>query len=93
MKIYPTCQVMKSDNRVKAGLLQPLEIPSKKRTHATTRLVTDFPESEGFTAIVVFRDKLAKWCTSLRVERRSQPWNMSNSSLTMSSDYTVSLRL
>ena len=52
--------MMKSDNRTKAGLLQPLEIPSRKWAHVTTDLVTDVPESNGFTAIIAFIDKLTK---------------------------------
>ena len=52
--------MMKSDNRAKAGLLQPLEIPSRKWAYVTTDLVTDLPESNGFTAIIVFVDKLTK---------------------------------
>ena len=52
--------MMKSDNRAKAGLLQPLEIPSRKWAHVTTDLVTNLPESNGFTAIIVFVDKLSK---------------------------------
>ena len=51
---------MKSDSRAKAGLLKPLEISSRKWAHVTTDLVTDLPESNGFTAIVVFVDKLTK---------------------------------
>ena len=51
---------MKSDNRAKARLLQPLEIPSTKWAHVTTDLFNDLPESNGFTAIVVFVDKLTK---------------------------------
>ena len=51
---------MKSDNRAKAGLLQPLEIPSRKWAHVTTELVTNLPESNRFTAIIVFVDKLTK---------------------------------
>ena len=51
---------MKSDSRAKAGLLKPLEIPSRKWAHVTTDLVTDLPESNEFTAIVVFVDKLTK---------------------------------
>ena len=51
---------MKSDNRAKAGLLEPLEIPSRKWAHVTMDLVTNLPESNGFTAIVVFVDKLTK---------------------------------
>ena len=52
--------MMKSDNRAKSGLLQALEIPSRKWAHATTDLVTDLPESNRFTAIIVFIDKLTK---------------------------------
>ena len=52
--------MMKSDSRAKAELLQPLEIPSRKWAHVTTDLVTDLPESNGLTAIVVFVDKLTK---------------------------------
>ena len=52
--------MMKSDSRAKAGLLQPLEIPSRKWAHVTMDLVTDLPESNRFTAIVVFVDKLTK---------------------------------
>ena len=51
---------MKSDSRAKAGLLKPLEIPSRKWAHITMDLVTDLPESNGVTAIVVFIDKLTK---------------------------------
>ena len=51
---------MKSDSRAKAGLMKPLEIPSRKWAHLTTDLVTNLPESNGFTAIVVFVDKLTK---------------------------------
>ena len=51
---------MKSDSRAKAGLLKPLEIPSRKWAHVTTDLITDLPKSNEFTAIVVFIDKLMK---------------------------------
>ena len=49
---------MKSDSRAKAGLLKPMEIPSRKWAHVTTDLVTDLLESNGFIAIVVFVHKL-----------------------------------
>ena len=51
---------MKSDNRAKDGLLQPLEIPSRKWAHVTMDIVNDLPESNWFTAIVIFMDKLTK---------------------------------
>ena len=60
MKTYPTCQILKSDNRAKAGLLKPLEVPSRKWAHVTTDLVTDLLESNGFTTSMVFVDKLTK---------------------------------
>ena len=52
--------MMKSDNRAKAGLLQPLEIPSRKWVHVTTDLITDLLASNAFTASIVFVDKLRK---------------------------------
>ena len=54
------CQMMKSDNKAKVGLLQPLEIPSRKWAHVTMDLVTDLPESNRFTAIIVFIEQLTK---------------------------------
>ena len=60
MKTCPTYQAIKSDSRAQAGLLQPLEIPTRKWAHVTTDLVTDLPVSKGKTAIVVFVDKLSK---------------------------------
>ena len=52
--------MVKSDNRAKAGLLRPLEIPSRKWAHITRDLITDLPESNGYTAIAIFMDKLTK---------------------------------
>ena len=56
----PTCQAIKSDTRAKAGLLQPLEVPIRKWQQVTIDLVIDLPESNGFTAIVVFVDRMTK---------------------------------
>ena len=60
VKTCPICQAIKSDSRAQAGLLQPLEIPTRKWAHVTTDLVTDLPVSQGKTAIAVFVDKLSK---------------------------------
>ena len=54
------CQAIKSDTWAKTGLLQPLEVPIQKWQQVTTDLVTDLPESNGFTAIVVFVDRITK---------------------------------
>ena len=52
--------MMKSGNKAKAGLLKPLKIPSRKWAHVDMDLVTDLPESNGFTTIVGSIDKLLK---------------------------------
>ena len=52
--------MMKSNSRAKAGLPQPLEIPSRKWAHVTTDLIIDLSELNGFMAIVVFMDKMTK---------------------------------
>ena len=51
---------MKSNNRKKAGLLQPIPIPSRKWEQITIELVTGLPPSGGYIAIVVFVDHLTK---------------------------------
>ena len=77
----------------KSRLLRPLEIPSRKWAHVTTDLVTDLPDSDGYTAIAVFVDKLTKMVhLALAVQKRLQPWNMQSFLWIMSSDYTVSPR-
>ena len=60
VRTCPTCQMMKSDNRTKVGLLQPLPIPTRKWAQVTIDLVTDLLESQGYTAIAVFVDRLTK---------------------------------
>ena len=60
VRTCPVCQLVKSDHRKKAGVLQPIPLPERKWQQITTDLVTDLPESEGKTAIVVFVDRLSK---------------------------------
>ena len=56
----PVSQRMKSDNRKKAGVLQPISLSERAWQQITTDLVTNLPESEGKTAIAVFVDRLTK---------------------------------
>ena len=56
----PVCQQMKSDNREKASVLQPIPLPERAWQQITTDLVTDLPESDGKGAIAVFVDRLTK---------------------------------
>ena len=51
---------MKSNNRKKASVLQPIPIFEQAWQQITIDLGTDFPESEGKTAIAVFVDRLTK---------------------------------
>ena len=51
---------MKSDNRKKAGALQPVPLLERAWQQITTNLVTDLPESESKTVVVVFVDRLTK---------------------------------
>ena len=60
VRTCPVCQEVKSDNKTKAGLLQPLEIPTWKWVQVSTNLITDLPESNGFIAIAVFVDRMTK---------------------------------
>ena len=54
------CQHRKSDNQKKAGALQPIPLLERAWEQITTGLVTDLPESEAKTTIVVFVDYLTK---------------------------------
>lgn len=62
VRTCPTCQVMKSENAKQKGLLSPLPIPAFKWEQVTTDLVTDLPESNGYTAVAVFVDRMTKYC-------------------------------
>ena len=60
VRTCPTCQMVKSDHRKKAGQLQPIPPPDRKWSQVTIDLVTDLPEAKGYTAVVVFVDRLTK---------------------------------
>ena len=51
---------LKTDNKKKAGVLQPIPIPERAWQQITMDLVTNLPESKGKTAIAVFVDRLTK---------------------------------
>jgi hypothetical protein len=56
------CQRMKSCNQKKAGLLQPLAIAKGPWTSVSMDLITSLPKSRGFDSILVFVDRLTKYC-------------------------------
>ena len=57
----PKCQMFKTENQAPKGLRQAIPIPTAKWEQITTNLVTDLPESHGFTAVAVFIDRLMKF--------------------------------
>lgn len=56
------CQAMKNETSKPKGLLQPIPVPDRKWQQVTTDLMTDLPKSGGYTAVVVFVDRLTKFC-------------------------------
>jgi hypothetical protein len=51
------CQRMKAPRRAKHGLLHPLQLACKPWTHIRTDFITDLPESDGATMILVVVDQ------------------------------------
>ena len=48
--------MFKSENQAPKGLRQAIPVPTAKWEQITTDLVTDLPESHGFSAVAVFVD-------------------------------------
>jgi hypothetical protein len=56
-----TCQRVKASQLVKAGLLQPLPVPTERWTHISVDFITQLPPTKDkHDAIVVFVDMLSK---------------------------------
>ena len=53
--------MFKTENQAPKGLRQVIPVPTAKWEQITTDLVTDLPESHGFTAVAVFVDRLTKF--------------------------------
>jgi hypothetical protein len=58
------CQHNRSPRHAKFGLLQPLQIPFAAWTSISTDFITQLPESQGKTQIMVVVDRFTKWHTS-----------------------------
>lgn len=44
------------------GLLEPLPIPCQPWSHVAMDFLTDLPESQGFTTVMVVIDRFSKAC-------------------------------
>uniref|UniRef100_A0A8C5Q0K8 Gypsy retrotransposon integrase-like protein 1 n=1 Tax=Leptobrachium leishanense TaxID=445787 RepID=A0A8C5Q0K8_9ANUR len=54
------CARMKVSHTKPTGLLQPLPVPERPRSHVTVDFIVDLPPSQGFSTIMVTVDRLTK---------------------------------
>ena len=70
---YDICQRTKSPRHAKHGLLHPVELACKPWTHISTNCITDLPESEGATIILVVVDRFTKMAHFIPVTKKDSP--------------------
>jgi len=67
------CQRTKAPRHAKHGLLHPLELACKPWTHISTNFITDLPESEGATIILVVVDRFTKMAHFIPFKKKDSP--------------------
>jgi len=67
------CQRTKTPRHAKHGLLHPLELAFKPWTHISTDFITDLPESEGATIILVVVDRFTKMAHFIPLKKKDSP--------------------
>jgi len=67
------CQRTKAPRHAKHGLLHPLELACKPWTHISTDFITDLPESEGATIILVLVDRFTKMAHFVPIKKKDSP--------------------
>ena len=65
------CQHNKSPRHARFGLLQPLHVPYAAWTSISTDLITQLPESQGRTQILVVVDRFTKMAQFVAVEQNA----------------------
>jgi len=81
------CKRTKAPRHAKHGLLHPLELACKPWTHISTNFITDLPESEGATMILVVVDRFTKMAHCIPRKKKDSPsvarayWKMSGSTM------------
>ncbi len=56
------CAISKSPRHLPAGKLLPLPVPNRPWSHLGVHLITDLPDSDGNTCILVIADRFPKSC-------------------------------
>ncbi len=59
------CAISKSPRHLPAGKLFPLPIPNWPWSHLGVDFITDLPDSDGNTCIMVIVDRFSKYCRLL----------------------------
>jgi hypothetical protein len=67
------CQRTKTLRHAKYGLLHPSELACKPWTHISTDFITDLPESEGATIILVVVDRFTKMAHCIPIKKKDSP--------------------
>jgi len=67
------CQRIKAPRQAKHGLLHPLEMECKPWTHISTDFITELPESEGATMILVVVDHCTKMAHFILIKKEDSP--------------------
>jgi len=67
------CQRTKAPRHAKQGLLHSLELACKPWTHTSTDFITDLPESEGATMILVVVDRFTKMAHFIPITKKDSP--------------------
>ena len=67
------CQRTKAPRHAKHGLLHPLQLACKPWTHISRDFITDLPESEGATLILVVVDRFTKMAYFVPIKKKDSP--------------------
>jgi len=71
--VCDNCQRTKAPRHAKHGLLHPLELACELWTHISTDYITDLPESEGATMILVVVDRFTKMAHFIPIKKKDSP--------------------
>ena len=72
------CQHNKSQRHALFGLLQPLQVPYAAWTSISTDLITQLPESQGMTQIMVVVDRFTKMAHFIALEQNATAKNVAD---------------
>jgi len=67
------CQRTNASRHAKHGLLHPLELACKPCTHISTDFITNLPESEGATIILVVVNRFTKMAHFIPIKKKDSP--------------------